>query len=78
MIRYSSTKLESIRFDIQPSPRDRCDLLASGWEVHLYQPRLFLFRHEVRPVRLSTVASFVLPVEADWHSRDVRAAVFSD
>lgn len=75
--RYSSSTLESIRFDAVPANRDRLDLLASGWEQHLYQPRLFLLKRQVRPLRLTTVASFVAPAEADAYDPDVLAALFN-
>lgn len=78
MIRYSSTTLESIRFDTQPSMRDRHELLAAGWEQHIYQPRLFLLKRELKPLRFKTVAGFVLPEEADGYGRDVLAALFEN
>lgn len=75
MFRYSSKTLETMRFDQEPSPQDRHALLASGWERHPFERRLFLLRREVRPIRLVSVESFVLPVEADWHDPAVRAAL---
>lgn len=61
MIRYSSTTLESIRFDNAPTPQERRDLSASGWEQHLYQPRLFVLKREVKVMRFKSVSGFVLP-----------------
>ena len=75
MIRYSSTTLETIRFNTQPSNRDRVDLLASGWQPHIYEPRLYLLKREIKCMHFSTVQGFVLPPEADWHDPAVRAAL---
>ena len=65
MLRYSSTKLESLRFDAEPSPAVRAALIASGWERHPFERKLYLCREEVRPVRLRSASSFLMPGEAD-------------
>ncbi len=73
--RYSSTTLETIRFDHEPTPRERVNLLASGWERHPHERRLYLLKRGVKCMRLSQVDGFVLPQEADWFDPDVRAAL---
>ena len=78
MIRYSSTTLETIRFDFQPAMRDRRELLNAGWEQHIYQPRLFMLKRELRPLRFRTVAGFVLPPEADQYDKGVLGALFEE
>ena len=76
-LRYSSTTLESIRFAHEPTAQERVSLLASGWERHPREGRLFLLKKEVRAIRLSSVEGFVLPVEADWHDKGVLHAIYA-
>ena len=73
--RYSSTTLETIRFGIEPTAHERVNLLASGWERHPFERRLYLLKRGLKAMRLSQLDSFVLPQEADWFDPDVRAAL---
>ena len=74
---YTSKTLESLRAPGELPPGDVAGLIASGWERHPRERRLFLLRREIRAMTFKTVQGFVLPVECDWHDAAVREAVFS-